>query len=199
MIQWWESLDTLRQIFMTVAVSSTLVMIVQTIMLLVGLGDGDGDVDSNGMLDGDAGDGGLALFSVRGIVTMLAVSGWSGFALLETIDELWAIIIAIVLGVLSLVGMAYLMRAVYRMQASGNLDVENAIGKVATVYIPIPAKSTGSGKVTITLQEKYCEMDAITTNANKLTTGTYVRVVAVDGVGTLVVEPLEIREAQNEA
>ncbi len=197
MIQWWNELDTLRQIFMLIAIPSTLIMIVQAILLLIGLGD-EGDVDGDDIFDGEAGDGGLALFSVRGIVTMLAVIGWSGFALLDTLPDIWAILISIVLGVLSLVGTAYLMRAVYRLQASGNLDVENAVGKMATVYIPIPAKSTGSGKVTMTLQEKYCELDAITTHPEKLATGTYVRVVAVDGVGTLVVEPLA-KEEKHEA
>ncbi len=200
MIQWWNELDTLRQIFMLIAIPSTLIMLVQAIMLLVGLGgDGDVDVDGDDIFDGEAGDGGLALFSVRGIVTMLAVTGWSGFALMDTLPDIWAVLISVVLGVLSLVGTAYLMRAVYRMQASGNLDVENAVGKMATVYIPIPANSMGSGKVTMTLQEKYCELDAITTSPEKLATGAYVRVVAVDGVGTLVVEPLAAREEKHEA
>ncbi len=198
MIQWWNELDTLRQIFMLIAIPSTLIMLVQAIMLLVGLGgDGDVDMDGDDIFDGDGGDG-LALFSVRGIVTMLAVTGWSGFALMDTLPDIWAILISVVLGVLSLVGTAYLMRAVYRMQASGNLDVENAVGKMATVYIPIPANSMGSGKVNMTLQEKYCELDAITTSSERLATGTYVRVVAVDGVGTLVVEPLT-KEEKHEA
>lgn len=192
MIAWWNELDILRQVFMLIAIPSTLVMIVQAVMLLVGLGDdGDMDVDGDDVFDGVDGDGGLALFTVRGIVTMLAVSGWSGFALLDALPDVWAILLSIVLGVLSLVGTAYLMRAVYRLQASGNLNVDNAVGKVATVYIPIPPRASGSGKVTMTLQEKFCELDAITTCSEKLATGSYVRVVAVDGTRTLVVEPLD--------
>ena len=52
----------------------------------------------------------------------------------------------------------------------------------------------------MTLQEKYCEFDAITTHPEMLPTGSYVRVVAVDGTGTLVVEPLgeEKKEVGNE-
>ncbi len=196
MITWWNELDTLRQVFMLVAIPSTLIMVVQAIMLLFGIGDGDGEADLDGddVFDGESGDGGLALFSVRGVVTMLAVTGWAGFALLDVMPDVWAILLSVVLGVLSLVGTAYLMRAVYRLQSSGNLDVENAVGKVATVYIPIPPKAKGSGKVTLTLQETYCELDAITTHDEKLTTGSYVRVVAVDGMRMLVVEPLDKKE-----
>lgn len=200
MIAWWNELAILQQVFLLVAIPSTLIMVIQAIMLLFGLGDGeDADFDGDNDLDGADGDGDLALFSVRGIVTMLAVTGWSGFALLDTLPDVWAIIVSIVLGVLSLIGTAYLMKAVYRLQASGNLDVDNAVGKVATVYIPIPPKAQGSGKVTITLQEKYCELDAITTSEEKLKTGSYVRVVAVDGTRMLVVEPLEKKEEHHDA
>ena len=199
MIAWWNELAILQQIFLLVAIPSTLIMVIQAIMLLFGIGDGeDADLDADDIFDGGDGDGDLALFSVRGVVTMLAVTGWSGFALLESLPDVWAIVIAVVLGVLSLVGTAYLMRAVYRLQASGNLDIENAVGKVAEVYIPIPPKATGTGKVVMTLQEKYCELNAITPHEQKLKTGSYVRVVGVDGTRTLVVEPLDKKGGSHE-
>ena len=61
---------------------------------------------------------------------------------------------------------------------------------MAQVYIPVPAGGSGSGKVTITLQDKFCEYAAITTSDRELKTGNYVRVVAVSESGVLVVEPL---------
>ena len=48
----------------------------------------------------------------------------------------------------------------------------------------------GSGKVTITIQEKFCEYTAITAAAEALKTGSYVRVVSVSDGGVLLVEPL---------
>ena len=189
MIAWWNELQLAQQIFALIAIPSTLIMLIQTVMLLIGLGDGgEGDVDGDEIFEGD-GDG-LVLFSVRGVVSTLTVMGWSAVALLETLAPWLAISIAAVLGIATLFGMAFLMRAVARLQSSGNIDVENAIGKVATVYIPIPESGKGTGKVTLTLQEKYCELAALTVSPNRLATGTLVRVVAVDGTGTLVVEPL---------
>ena len=108
--------------------------------------------------------------------------------------NLSGVVILAVLGFLALVGMAYLMRAVYRLQASGNMDVGNAVGKVAQVYIPIAADAEKTGKVTMTLHGKYCEFDALTTASETLKTGSYVRVVAVDGAGVLVVEPIAKNE-----
>ena len=111
--------------------------------------------------------------------------------MLETALPDWAaILIAVAAGVATLIGIAFLMRGIYKLQSSGNIDISNAIGKVAQVYIPIPAAGAGSGKVTITLQEKFCEYTAITAAAEALKTGSYVRVVSVSDGGVLLVEPL---------
>ena len=197
MLNWWLSLDLIQQIFALIAIPSTLILLIQTVLLLIGLGD-DGEADSgaldaDGDIDGaDASSGdGLALFSIRGIVSMLAVMGWSGMALLDTaLSDVVSIIIAVALGVGMLFLMAYIMKWVSKLQSSGNIDVGNAIGKVAQVYLTIPPSGEGSGKINITIQDKYCEFNAITTVSNRIKTGAYVRVVAVDEIGMLVVEPI---------
>lgn len=200
MIAWWNSLETAQQIFALIAIPTSLIMLIQTILLLVGFG-GETDADGDDVFEANNGESdGLALFSVRGIVSMLTVFGWAGVAFWELMKPFPAVLLAAALGLLTLFGMAYLMRAVSRLQSSGNIDVENAVGKVAKVYIPIPPAGKGTGKVTITLQEKYSELSAITTSEQKIATGSLVRVVAVDGTGTLLVEPLiaDKKEAKSE-
>ena len=194
MIAWWNELALIQQIFAMIAIPSTVIMLIQTVMLVIGMA-GDSDADFDDGID-DAGDDGLALFSIRGVSAMLAVTGWCTVAFIEGgLDQLPAILISVVLGILTLFGIAYLMKMVYRLQSSGNIEVGNAVGKVAQVYIPIAANAAKSGKVTITIQEKYCEMDAITTASETLKTGSYVRVVSVDEAGMLLVEPLAKQEA----
>ena len=194
MIAWWNELALIQQIFAMIAIPSTVIMLIQTVMLVIGMA-GDSDADFDDGID-DAGDDGLALFSIRGVSAMLAVTGWCTVAFIEGgLDQLPAILISVVLGILTLFGIAYLMKMVYRLQSSGNIEVGNAVGKVAQVYIPIAANAAKSGKVTITIQEKYCEMDAITTASETLKTGSYVRVISVDEAGMLLVEPLAKQEA----
>ena len=192
MLNWWNNLLLAQQIFALIAIPSTLILLIQTVLLLFGIGDGEADGDFDGDVDDfDGGDDGLALFSVRGIVAMLCVTGWSGMALLETsLPPALSILLAVVLGLATLVGFAYLMKLVLKLQSSGNIDYGNSIGHMAQVYIPIPPSGSASGKVTLTLQEKYIEVTAITTADETLKTGTYVRVVSVNEDGTLVVEPL---------
>ncbi len=189
MIEWWNSLELIQQIFALIALPSTVLIIIQTVLLLIGIGGDSADVDD---IDGiDLPDDGLAIFSLRGVLSMLCITGWVAVALLETeLPQGVSIGIAIACGVATLIGMAYLMRAINRMQSSGNIDIENCIGKVGEVYIPIPSSGNGSGKVNLTVQEKFSEFSAITTSGEQLKTGSVVRVVAVSESGVLVVEPL---------
>ena len=190
MSEWWNSLLLGQQIFFLIALPSSLVLLLQTILLLLGIGDDDADFD--GDIEGDvSGDDGLAIFSVRGFLSMFCIMGWSGFALFATpLPPVVSILISAALGILTLFGIAYLMRGINRLQSSGNLQVSNAIGKVGQVYIPIPGGAKAAGKINLTVQEQYREFSAITMQENELKTGVYVRVVAVDDAGTLVVEPV---------
>lgn len=216
MAAWWESLGVIGRIFAFIAIPSTLILIVQTILLFFGIGashDADGgfdggydsvdaDIDASGAdgidaadaddgSESDSHDGGVALFSVRGIVAMLCIGGWSGVVLTGTgINTTLSVILSIIFGTAALVGMFYLMKAAMTLQSSGNIDLGNAIGKTGRVYIPIPAGGNGRGKISITVQETLIEVDAITMSDRKLATGETVRVVSTDETGLLVVEPL---------
>ncbi len=194
MITWWNELLLIQQIFALIAIPSTFLIIVQTVLMLIGIGNDGADADADVEIDDDLDipDDGLAIFTVRGVTSMLCITGWVAVALLETsLPQAVSIAIAILCGVATLIAMAYLMRAVYRLQSSGNIDVENCIGKIGEVYIPIPAAGNGSGKVNLTVQEKFSEFSAITTAGDQLKTGSFVRVVAVGPSGVLVVEPID--------
>ncbi len=196
MINWWNELLLIQQIFALIALPSTLLIVIQTVLMLIGIG-GDSGADADVDIDDgiEVPDDGLAIFSVRGVTSMLCITGWVAVALLETsLPQGVSIAIAIACGVATLIGMAYLMRAVYRLQSSGNIDVENCVGKIGEVYIPIPSTGNGSGKVSLTVQEKFSEFTAITTSAEQLKTGAFVRVVAVSPSGVLVVEPIDKKD-----
>ena len=118
---WWESLTLLQRVFACIAIPSTLLLVVQLALSLIGLGDhesdldhdgvpddldldndgipdgvdldGDGipdiavaDLDHDGVPDGDHGSpaealGSLRLFTLRGVLALLAVWGWAVLAI----------------------------------------------------------------------------------------------------------------------
>lgn len=194
MANWWNSLTELQRVFACVGIPATLVLVVQTVLLLFGIGDGQSDdIDSDGIDIGDTGDSlgddGLALFSVRGIVAMFCISGWTGIVFVDMgMGSLETILLSSVCGIATLFGIAYLMKAVLKLQSSGNIQLGSAVGKIGEVYIPIPPKGQGRGKINITIQDRFIEVDAITHDDEILRTGETVRVVSTDDAGLVMVE-----------
>lgn len=205
---WWETLTLLQQCFAVVAIPATVILLIQTVLLLCGIGGGhdadhdidhDLDHDFDQEVDQDVGhshDGaqhaaGLRLFTLRGIVALFAVGGWLGVAMCDLgLSPLLAGVIAGIGGFSALLIAALVVKYALRLQENGNLSAKNAIAHTATVYIPIPAARGGAGKVTLNLQERFVEMDAVTDSDAPLPTGTTVQVVRVTDTNELVVRPL---------
>ena len=185
MVTWYNSLNSIQHIFAYIAIPATAVLLIQTILVLLGIGDGDADADG----DVETGDDGLMLFSVRGIVAMLCVGGWSGIALIETgMSSVLAITLAIICGIAAMLGISLIMKLLMKLQSNGNIELSGAIGKTGQVYLTIPPAMKGTGKVNIVLQDVYSECSAMTSDEKQIKTGELIRVVATDGVGMLIVE-----------
>jgi hypothetical protein len=86
---------------------------------------------------------------------------------------------ASVAGIAAMYGVYWLFRQVFRLQHAGNENVRNAIGQRASVYVPIPGKRAGVGKVTFKLQDRLVEYQAVTEDDERLATGESVVVVAI--------------------
>ena len=133
----------------------------------------------------------LKIFTVRGIVAFFALGGWAGLAALSAgLHPLWAIQISLFVGVCALLLAAIVIRLALRMQTSGNIDINNAISHTAEVYIRIPPSRTEKGKVTMLLQERFVELDAVTDSDVELMPNTKVDVVALADENCLVVSPV---------
>jgi len=205
MEEWWGSLSELQKVFAYFAIPATLVLIIQSVLVLFGIGHHDVEAGHGGMDVGhgyaDAGhvhaghdhgeiSDGFALFSIRGLVAFFSVGGWAGIVLDGAgANGAVTILVSLVAGFAAMLFIALLFHWTAKLQASGNIELHNAVGKDAKVYIPIPANEKGTGKVTLTLQERYVECDAITRAPRGLKTGEFVKVVAVTGENTLIVEP----------
>ncbi len=208
-IEWWNSLDTLLKIFYCVAVPSTLVLLIQTVMMLIGLGDDGGDIGDGGISDigdGDVPDGvfgedsvsevldaagleGLRIFTVRGIIAFLVVFGWVGVVMQSAgVHIAVTLSVATVSGFAMMVALAFLFRAVLRLRSDGNTDNRNAIGTSGKVYLTIPPERRGAGKVQIMLQGAFVERDAVTDEAEAIPTDAEIVVVGVSGQVDLVVK-----------
>lgn len=186
----WQTWTILQKVYFCVAVLFTVVLVVQLILMLVGVGN-DADADADVADDGIEGvDGGLALFTVKGLISFFAVGGWTGFALADgTVQPVLAVLISIGAGLIALVAIGFIMKWIVGLASSGTVSIENAVNKVGEVYLTIPESCKATGKITIELQGKLTELDALTENASPIKTGAKIKVVRIDG-DTCIVEPL---------
>lgn len=164
-MNWFTSMTVLEQVFFWIAIVASVLLIVQIILLLVSFGGGDLDADGDFDMDGDTDtDSGIGLFTVKGLVAFFALGGWCGFATASFMpDNIWLpILVSVLTGLVALLGVGFALRAISKLQCEGNLDTQKLVGKTATVYVGIPAARSGRGKITLTAQGKYMEIDAVT-------------------------------------
>ena len=126
----------------------------------------------------------LSFRTVVAAITFFGLGGaWSSASGHGSVQSLT---IAILAGAAAMLGMYRLMRAIYDLQSSGNIDIRNAVGRPAKIYIPVPPEGTGKGKVQITLQGRTMEYEAVSDAAETLSTGE--NVVVENIVGSDVVK-----------
>ncbi len=232
MTAWWTALDGMHQVFYLIAIPFTVILVLQMILLLIGLGGHDSDADHDVDHDFDhdldhdldhdfdhdvghdaawcaehgcdhdmAHDGlphdgvgaqhgaGLRMLTLRGIVAFMAVCGWVGVSMLDLgLGNVASVIVALLAGFAAMLLVALFMKMMTRLQQAGNLDVHNAVGLTGEVYIPI--RPGQKGKVSLLMQERLTEMDAVSTG-DALPTGRQVRVVRVTENNVLVVEAVD--------
>ena len=84
---------------------------------------------------------------------------------------------------------AWSIRTALRLQHSGNININNAIGNNGEVYIPIPPEKSGVGKVSVIVQDRLCELSAVTNAERTLKTGEKITVMGIEKEGVLLVAP----------
>jgi membrane protein implicated in regulation of membrane protease activity len=124
----------------------------------------------------------FGVVSFRTLIGALTFFGLAGkTATSAGLSDAWALLIAVAAGVGAMFGMYWLLRAISGLESSGNQRISAALGRRATVYIPVPADSQGAGKVQMSMQNRIVEFQAVTDEPERLKTGETVEVVAIAG------------------
>lgn len=186
---WFENLETLQQVFWGCALIGSLVFAVQAILTLIGMDSTDIEVDFDGGDTMDLG-GGLSLFSIRNLVNFVVGFGWAGVSFYSAIpNHLLLILIAAVIGVLFVLMFFFILKQTRKLESNGAFNISSCEGKVADVYLRIPAAGEGRGKIQISVNGSVHEIDAMS-NGEPIGTGKKVRVVEICDNSSVIVSPL---------
>ncbi|HEU4700069.1 MAG TPA: hypothetical protein VFS40_12880 [Gemmatimonadales bacterium] len=180
--------------YLLLALAGGFLLLLQLVLGLLGL-------DHHGLDGHDAGQGGhgghhgdgaagpaLQLVTLRGVTAAAAFFGLAGWGLERAGASPWlAFPLALLAGFLAMLLVAVLMRSLLRFEDDGTVRIEGAVGRPATVYVPIPAAGAGHGKVQLMVQNRTVEYEALTREGAALATGAPVTVVGVVGPGVVEV------------
>ena len=196
MSEWFASLSGFESVLYIIAAISSLFFIIKSALMMFGIGV---DVDLDADIDVDAGDGemvaaddntpGLHFFSLHGILAFFAVGSWAVIVSYNgTGSIVLSSIIGIIVGAIMMVVCAYIVRALMNLEENGNIDIRKAIGQVGEVYLTIPKRDDGEGKVNLVLNSKLQDYTAISRDEEPIETGTKVRVVDMTDDKVLIVQ-----------
>ena len=130
---------------------------------------------------------GLQLFSVRSLsagVAFFGVGALAGRAF--GLPSLVAPLVGLVVGAVAAVATAIAMRSMLRLESDRSFRIAETVGNSGEVYLGIPARREGTGKIHITLQGRLMELDAITPD-DAIATGAQVLVIDTIAPSTVIV------------
>lgn len=188
---------TIKTLYFATAAAGGAVLFIQTVMLLFAGGDADvshadGHVDIGAADSGEphGHDAGLGLLSIRSCAAFLCFFGLTGlYGSARGWSTATTLGASLGIGALMLVGVAWLFSLQRKLYSAGNIDPRNAVGRTARVYLKIPASNAGKGKVTVSLQGRTVEFNALS-RGPEIATGSEVRIARQITEDTFEVEPL---------
>lgn len=208
MIAFLHDWSGLEKFFLVSAIIGGVFFIIRLVLQFVGGHGGDGAFDGHfdiGNTDVDAGtevhsgygeghvddtDISFKVLSFQGLTSFFMMFGLVGLALYRQSgwDPAQSIAGATMAGLATVWLLKWIFNAARNLQSSGNIKLENAIGKDGTVYLTIPPK--GTGKVQVKVQNHLKIFDAVTEGDLPIKTGQQVQVLRIASGTILVVAPV---------
>jgi hypothetical protein len=188
-MSFFESMESLEKAFWFIALPSSLIFIIQTILTFIGSDASDGtsaDFDS----DLDGADAPFQLFSLRNLINFLLGFSWTGISFFKIIDNSTVLIlISFLVGALFVYLFFLIIQFILKLSEDNSFNIKNTVNKTGTVYLRIPANKTGYGIVQISVKGSVHEINAVTTN-EEIQSGTMIRVTEVLDNNLLLVQIL---------
>lgn len=172
-----NSEDAYYVVVFYIAIGSFAVFAVQSLMTFFG-----GDIhDGAGADFDDLHDHGspFQYFTLRNFINFLLGFSWTAVALHGVIEnKIILTLIATFIGVGLVAMVMFMMKQMHGLAKDNTMKYENAIGKSAEVYLTIPGKNAGKGKIHVSIQNTLRELDAMT-EGDSIASGSRVTVVDV--------------------
>lgn len=183
-----NSLEPLLRTFWYIAIPTSLIFLIQTIMTFVGVDTADSleaDFDSDFGHSHEP----FQIFSFRNLINFLLGFSWSGISFYKLIHNPFVLTtLAFIIGISFVATFFLIIQQLRKFSENNSFQINNAVNQIGSVYLSIPEHKSGRGKVQISIKGSFHELDAITENG-RIKTNETVRIVGIEN-NTLVVEKI---------
>ncbi|MBC7451417.1 MAG: NfeD family protein [Cytophagales bacterium] len=183
-----DTMDPLLKTFWFIALPTSLIFMIQTVMTFIGADASDGlDADFDGDMDG--GDGPFQLFTLRNLINFLLGFSWMGISFFTILPTVPLVLSSVAVGALFVFLFFVIIQQIQKLAEDNSFNIANTLHKTGEVYLTIPANKAGSGKVMISVKGAYHELQAMT-EKGRIPSGTIVKVVKIGNADILIVETI---------
>ena len=182
---WWEGLSGVLKIYWSLAVPFTLFFVLQLILSFFG-GDSPDDLPDS-EIEADHGIS-FQFLTVKNLVGFFTIFSWTGIACIDAgLSNGITLLISTVAGLLMMSLMAGLFYLMMKSGADGTMKIKSAMGQSGEVYLTIPPKRAGIGKIQVKVTGSLRTLDAMTDDQESLPTGKFIKVVDILNDNVLLV------------
>lgn len=183
-----ESLEPLLRAFWFVAIPTSLIFIIQTALTFLGAHSSDGlSGDFGGHSDGA--DGSVQFFSFRNLINFLLGFSWTGISFYPIIPNGPLLItLSFGVGILFVYVFFLVIIQLQKLAEDNSFRMANTLNKTAEVYLTIPENKQGKGKIMISVNGSFHELEAMT-EKHKINSGSVVKVIRIED-NILIVEAI---------
>jgi NfeD-like C-terminal, partner-binding len=182
-------MSSAHQVFWFIAIIFSVLFFIQLILLLIGY-DPDRGGGMEHTMETVSFENGFSVLSLRSIIAFFTFFGWTGVAAIGHQYSVWiAVLASSLMGFAAMFSVAYLMFKFAQLEQSGTLNLYQLLDQTGEVFLTIPARKQGRGKVQLLINGQSMEWDAIT-EGDILQAGCRVKVIEILEGNVLKVESL---------
>lgn len=180
----FENMDILLKAFWFIAIPTSLIFIIQTIMTFIGT---NSDVDIEHPVDTELP---FQFFTFRNLINFLLGFSWTGISFFTTIsNQSFLVFLSLIVGGLFVYLFFIVIGQIQNLAEDNSFRLVYTLDKTAEVYLTIPENKSGKGKIMISINGSFHELEAMTEN-EKIQSGALVKVIRIENQNILIVEKI---------
>lgn len=167
----------IEQIYFYLGIFSTALFILKLAIFMLAGGDIEVETDFDSMAETDVA---FNFLSVQSILAFFMGFSWMGLTALTKLNtsETISILIALAVGVAFMLGTAYLMFIIRKLEHKTGSDLSNCVGTIGKAYTEFQSK--GEGQIEATINKKLVIMDATSVCEEKIEAFSEIKIEKVE-------------------